>query len=132
MVSSKSSPLLKGEGLPEYKKITSLEVSKNIPQLIEDLKEKLALFENELDQKLVAKEILDWEDVMPQLYEIGEKLRWSWGVVSHLNAVCNTEEFRKVYSTQQPKIVRFSNQLAQNTFIYNSLSNLKEKKTIKF
>jgi len=67
---------------------------------------------------------------MPQLYEIGEKLRWSWGVVSHLNAVCNSSELREVHSNQQPKIVRFSNQLAQNEVIYKALTNLKGSKSI--
>ena len=68
---------------------------------------------------------------MPQLYEIGEKLRWSWGVVSHLNAVCNSTELRAVHSNQQPTIVRFSNQLAQNEVIFKALLNLKEHGNIK-
>lgn len=125
------SALLKGEGLPEYKEITPTEVTEYIPILLTNLKEKLRLFEKELDQKLLIKESLSWSDVMPKLYEIGEKLRWSWGVVSHLNAVCNTTAFRDAYSSQQPEIVRFSNQLAQNKVIYKSLSNLKKQKAIK-
>ena len=82
-------------------------------------------------KQLQTKSSLSWEDVMPQLYEIGEKLRWSWGVVSHLNAVCNSTELRAVHSNQQPTIVRFSNQLAQNDFIFKALSNLKEHGNIK-
>jgi len=131
MTSIKPSALLKGEGLPDFDKVTPNEITENIPRLIKDLNEKLNKLERELDQKLSTKNSLTWEDVMPQLYEIGEKLRWSWGVVSHLNAVCNSSQLREVHSTQQPKIVRFSNQLAQNEIIYKALSNLKEHGRIK-
>ena len=125
------SALLKGEGLPEYEKITPNEITENIPHLINNLNEKLNKLEKQLDKKLSIQNSLSWEDVMPQLYEIGEKLRWSWGVVSHLNAVCNSSELREVHSSQQPKIVRFSNQLAQNEVIFNALSNLKEHGNIR-
>jgi len=126
MTSIHPSELLKGEGLPDYEKITPNEITKNIPLLIKNLNEKLNKLEEELDQKLSKNNTLSWEEVMPQLHEIVEKLRWSWGVVSHLNAVCNSSELREVHSSQQPQIVRFSNQLAQNKVIYRALSNLKE------
>jgi len=126
MTSINPSELLKGEGLPDYEKITPNEITKNIPLLIKNLNEKLNKLEEELDQKLSKNNTLSWEEVMPQLHEIVEKLRWSWGVVSHLNAVCNSSELREVHSSQQPQIVRFSNQLAQNKVIYRALSNLKE------
>ena len=118
MTSIKPSALLKGEGLPDYDKITPNEITENIPILIKDLNKKLNKLEEQLDQKLSTQNSLSWKDVMPQLYEIGEKLRWSWGVISHLNAVCNSSELREVHSNQQPKIVRFSNQLAQNEVIF--------------
>jgi len=41
MTSIKPTALLKGEGLPDYDKITPDEISKNIPLLIKDLKERL-------------------------------------------------------------------------------------------
>ncbi|MBW3041619.1 M3 family metallopeptidase [Prochlorococcus marinus] len=131
MTSIKPAAILKGEGLPDYDKITPEEITENIPKLIKDLNEKLNKLEEQLGKKLLKENFLRWEDVMPQLYEIGEKLRWSWGVVSHLNAVCNSSELREVHSNQQPKIVRFSNQLAQNEVIFKALSNLKEQGGLK-
>lgn len=131
MTSIKPTALLKGEGLPDYDKITPNEITENIPKLIKELNEKLNKLEEQLEKQLQTKSSLSWEDVMPQLYEIGEKLRWSWGVVSHLNAVCNSTELREVHSNQQPTIVRFSNQLAQNDVIFKALSNLKEHGNIK-
>ena len=131
MTSNNQSALLKGQGLPAYDQITPSEISKNIPKLVKDLNEKLNKLEVQLDKKLTSNKFLNWEDVMPQLYEIGEKLRWSWGVVSHLNAVCNSAELREVHSNQQPTIVRFSNQIAQSEVIFKALSNLKEHGNLK-
>ncbi len=131
MTSIKPTALLKGEGLPDYDKITPNEITENIPKLIKELNEKLDKLEVQLEKQLQTKSSLSWDDVMPQLYEIGEKLRWSWGVVSHLNAVCNSTELRAVHSNQQPTIVRFSNQLAQNEVIFKALLNLKEHGNIK-
>ena len=131
MTSIKPTALLKGEGLPDYDKITPNEITENIPKLIKELNEELNKLEEQLEKQLPTKSSLSWEDVMPQLYDIGEKLRWSWGVVSHLNAVCNSSELREVHSSQQPTIVRFSNQLAQNEVIFKALSNLKEHGNIK-
>ena len=131
MTSNNLSALLKGQGLPAYDQITPSEISKNIPKLVKDLNEKLNKLEVQLDNKLTTNKFLNWEDVMPQLYEIGEKLRWSWGVVSHLNAVCNSAELREVHSNQQPTIVRFSNQIAQSEVIFKALSNLKEHGNLK-
>ena len=101
MTSIKPTALLKGEGLPDYDKITPNEITENIPKLIKDLNEKLDKLEVQLEKQLQTKSSLSWDDVMPQLYEISEKLRWSWGVVSHLNAVCNSSELRKVHSNRQ-------------------------------
>ncbi len=131
MTSIKPSPLLKGKGLPDYDKITPEEINENIPKLITELNESLNELEEQLDNKLLTNKYLSWEDVMPQLYEIGEKIRWSWGVVSHLNSVCNSTELREVHSNQQPLIVRFSNQIAQSEVIFKALSNLKEYGNIK-
>ncbi len=131
MTSIEPTALLKGKGLPDYDKITPNEITENIPKLIKELNEELNKLEEQLEKQLPTKSSLSWGDVMPQLYDIGEKLRWSWGVVSHLNAVCNSTELREVHSSQQPTIVRFSNQLAQNEVIFKALSNLKEHGNIK-
>ena len=41
MTSIKPTALLKGEGLPDYDKITPNEITENIPKLIKELNEKL-------------------------------------------------------------------------------------------
>ena len=46
MTSIKQTELLKGEGLPDYDKITPNEITQNIPKLIKELNEKLNTLES--------------------------------------------------------------------------------------
>ena len=64
---------------------------------------------------------------MGPLQQIGESLRWSWGVVSHLNGVCNSPELRKAHASQQPEVVRLGNRLGQSRVIYKALCLLRDK-----
>ena len=121
------SPLLVGEGLPDFKRITFEEVERSIPLLIDHLNKEFSLLEADLQKKLEDKQILKWHQVLKPLNKIEESLRWSWGIVSHLNGVSNTPELRKAYASQQPQIIRFSNRLGQSTILFKSLSNISEK-----
>ena len=64
---------------------------------------------------------------MVPLQQIGESLRWSWGVVSHLNGVCNSPELREAHAAQQPEVVRLGNRLGQSRVIYQALCLLRDK-----
>ena len=61
---------------------------------------------------------------MQPLQAIGERLRWSWGVVSHLNGVCNSPELRDAHAAQQPDVVRLSNRLGQSQILHRALMAL--------
>ncbi|WP_320664217.1 M3 family metallopeptidase [Prochlorococcus sp. MIT 1223] len=120
-------PLLKGEGLPNYKEITPEEIKESIPFLLGQLNQKVDELEKILEEKINKNISLRWADVMVPLHLIEEKIRWSWGVVSHLNGVCNSPELREAYAEQQPEIIRFGNKVGQSRTIYKSLLSLKEK-----
>ncbi len=118
-------PLLKGQGLPDFTAITATEVSEEIPLLLEGLDAELTALEERLDARMEGQEPLDWHDVFDPLQRIGERLRWSWGVVSHLNGVCNSSELREAHQGQQPAVVRFGNRMGQSRAIYLALALLK-------
>ena len=84
---SSSAELLRGEGLPNFGAITPDLVRSAIPLLLAELEQRLEDIENDLLQAGP----ITWERLMPPLQQIGERLRWSWGVVGHLLGVCNTE-----------------------------------------
>ena len=123
-----SSPLLRGEGLPPFAEITPEQVNAAIPQLLEQLNADLTALEERLEQRL--QEISDggaplgWSELMEPLHQLGERLRWSWGVVSHLNGVCNSPALRDAHQSQQGAVVAFGSRAGQSTVIYRALGQL--------
>ena len=126
MTTSSQPALLRGWGLPDYTAITPDQVSEHLPGLLAKLETEFVELEARLEQMLEAEKPLAWDDVMPGLQRIGEQLRWSWGVVTHLNAVCNTPELREAHAAQQPEVVRFSNRLGQSTILHRALERLNQ------
>ena len=120
------SPLLRGEGLPDYSAITPELVKRDIPQLLRQLDTDFTDLEKRLAATLETESPLAWETVMEPLRLIGERLRWSWGVVSHLNGVCNSSELRAAHAEQQPEVVRLSNRLGQSRTVHAALTRLRD------
>jgi len=116
--------ILRGEGLPRYEAITPEAVSAHIPTLIQELEAELGQLEQRLEQQLAGDAPLAWADLMDPLQRLGERLRWSWGVVSHLNGVCNSPELREAHAAQQGAVVAFGNRAGQSQVIYRALERL--------
>jgi oligopeptidase A len=125
-------PLLAGEGLPLFEAITPDQVESAIPALLADLNEELTQLESRLEQRLAAAaeqgpqsgSPIGWEELMDPLHHLEERLRWSWGVVSHLHGVCNTPELRQAYQNQQAAVVAFGSRAGQSKPIYRALQQL--------
>ena len=116
--------LLLGEGLPPFEAITAEQVKAHIPALMEQLQAELSALEQQLELALVSGAPLQWHQVMDPLQRMGERLRWSWGVVSHLNGVCNSPELREAHASQQAAVVQFGNRAGQSQVIYRALQQL--------
>jgi oligopeptidase A len=121
-----NSELLRGHGLPRFEAIDASQVKAHIPSLINDLGEQLSSLESTLQQRLADNTPLSWDEVMTPLHLLGERLRWSWGVVSHLNGVCNSPELREAHAAQQPDVVRFGNRAGQSQVIHQALESLQQ------
>ena len=119
--------ILRGEGLPNFQAITPEAVSAHIPQLIEELDAELTSLEKQLSSALESGTPLSWSAVMDPLQRLGERLRWSWGVVSHLNGVCNSPELREAHAAQQAAVVQFGNRAGQSQVIYKALEQLQQQ-----
>ncbi len=119
--------LLAGRGLPDFKFIGPDEINQQIPSLLMRLEKDLSSLELRLAKKQKEEKIMSWEEVMTPLQQIGECLRWSWGCVSHLNSVCNSDKLREAFRAQQPEVIRFSNRLGQSQVLYKALCLLKDK-----
>jgi oligopeptidase A len=120
-------PLLAGEGLPDFPAIGPDDVSRDIPVLLEELNTALSRHEEELERALGADAMLSWSGVMDPLQSIGERLRWSWGVVTHLMGVCNSPELRAAHEGQQAAVVRFGNRAGQSRQVHRALQRLQRQ-----
>ena len=97
--------ILRGQGLPQFEAITPEAVREHIPGLMESLEAELGSLEAQLSERLAKGEPLDWNAVIDPLQRLGERLRWSWGVVSHLNGVCNSPQLRDAHASQQLSLI---------------------------
>ena len=132
--------ILRGHGLPDFRAITPATVSAHIPELIAELGADLTALEQRLEERLQAIEsadagsgtgsddtLLHWHELMDPLQRLGERLRWSWGGVSHLNGVCNSPELREAHAGQQAAVVSFGNRAGQSQAIYRGLQRLERQ-----
>ena len=125
--SSRTPEILRGEGLPIFEAITPEAVREHIPALLQQLEAELSAFESNLQQALNQQLQLSWDTVMDPLQRLGERLRWSWGVVSHLNGVCNSAALREAHAEQQAAVVQFGNRAGQSQVIFAALQQLHER-----
>ncbi len=67
-----------------------------------------------------------WDAVMLPLEETEALLTASWGAVSHLHAVKNSDELRAVYSEAQGTVVTFQLRLSQSEALYRQYTTLQK------
>ena len=112
------------KGLPDFRKFTPERIKKEFPQLLEKINKEFQDFETLLSDNSEYEE-LQWETVMRPINNLNERLRWSWGVISHLNSVNNSESLREVYSDLLPLVINLGNKFGQSNVIYLALKKLK-------
>ena len=114
------------ESLPDFKKFTPEKISNQFPIFLNKLENEFNAFESNLNSYSKTNS-LDWDHLMKPLTKINEDFRWSWGVISHLNAVNNSEDLRTVYAQLLPKVISLSNKFGQSKSIFLALKNLKAR-----
>ena len=113
------------EGLPDFKKFTPESIQNEFPKVIKQLDKDFNNIEIFFKQ-ILQEGSFEWEKIMLPLNKINEDLRWSWGVVSHLNSVNNSENLRKVYANLLPQVIKLGNKIGQSKLIYQTLKGLKD------
>jgi len=110
--------------LPEFKKFTPENISKQFPVVLEKITEEFYNIEKNLSNYLIQND-LNWDKVINPLIEVNEVLRWSWGVIGHLNSVNDSESLRKIYSNFLPEIINLGSMFGQSKIIYDCIVKLK-------
>jgi len=63
------SPLLQGQGLPEFRAITADQVKQDIPVILKQVDEAFTTYERRLEAILNSETALDWSTVMGPLQD---------------------------------------------------------------
>ena len=111
-------PLVNTDGLPPFDRIAPEHVGPAVEQLLADSEAKLAAIESGIGPS--------WEQVIPPQDEIGRRFEHTWGPVTHLFGVKNSEALRTAYEAALPDVVAFGLRMRQSEPIYRALKGIAE------
>jgi oligopeptidase A len=78
-----------------------------------------------LEQALANQTGFTWNNLVTPLNEAGNRLERMWSPVSHMNAVVNTDELRKAYNANLPKLSDYHTEIGQNEVLYNAIKSIR-------
>ena len=109
--SQPKNPLLDFSGLPHFHEVRPEHVSPAVDELLQHNRDIVKLLLEDTTPPT-------WENFVLPLDDANEKMSRSWGQVSHLNAVMNSEELRVAYNANLPKITQYYAELGQNLALF--------------
>jgi oligopeptidase A len=106
-----TNPLLAGTGLPAFDQIR--------PEHVEPALELLLKQADEALERAVGPDTpADYDALSAVLDVAGERLKFAWGAVGHLNAVADTPELRAAYNVGLPKVTELFSRHAADERLY--------------
>lgn len=113
-------PLLETHDLPPFSHIRPEHVQPAIDAI---------LAENRDAIRALADAPATWEDVPARLEALQDRLDQAWAPVSHLNAVMNSDAWRRAYNETLPKLAAYGTELGQNEDLFRAYENLEKSAT---
>ena len=113
-----TNPLLSHADLPAFSEIKPEHVTPALDQILQTNRQCL-------EQALANQAGFTWNNVVMPLNEAGNRLERMWSPVSHMNAVVNTDELRKAYNANLPKLSDYHTEIGQNEVLYNAIKSIR-------
>lgn len=123
---TKTNPLLSNSKFPRFTEIKPADVTPAIELSLDELTKNFENFESTVEKSSPS----SYSQVIEDMEKLQFPLSRSWGVVSHLMSVQNSDELRKAHDELQPKIVKTFQKLGQSKSVYKSLTNIKNDPAI--
>ncbi len=114
-----TNPLLSHADLPAFSDIKPEQVTPALDQVLQTNRQWL-------EQTLANNTGFTWNNLVTPLNEAGNRLERMWSPVSHMNAVVNTDELRKAYNANLPKLSDYHTEIGQNEVLYNAIKSIRE------
>ena len=111
-------PLLVETGFPPFDRVKPEHVVPAIRQVLNRANERI----DELEQNLVP----TWAGLLQPLEQLDIPFDYSWGVLSHLMGVKNSDELRKAHEQVLPDVVQFGLRVNQSPAIYQGLLAIRD------
>lgn len=115
---STDNPLLQDSVTPAFDKIQAEHVVPGIRALLAELNDNLDSLEKTVQPT--------WEGLVEPLERLSDKIERTWGAVSHLKAVKDSEPLRTAVDEVQPERVKLSLRLSQSKPLYEAFKGIKE------
>ena len=110
-------PFLSIGEFPDFPNLTPAAAEEALPQLLKEAGARVDALETSATP--------DWEGFVRALDDAQHPLYAAWGIVSHMQSVCNSEAWRKVEEKFQGDIVAFSLRVGQSRRFYELAKSLR-------
>lgn len=117
-------PFLELSGNPDWATLTPNDVRKDLT---------LALEKAELNlQKIrdLTEDEINFDNTIKALEHASYELYYAWGLVTHLDSVCNSPELREVHNEMLPAVSAFGAKITLDSELWNSLQTFSENTQI--
>lgn len=114
--------LLKSNALPLFNEFTTESVTPALEQVLLEMKRDINDFEQSLSVGTLQP---DYSTVIEKLEVIKHPLGFSWGMVSHLMGVKNSDELRAAHKAAQPAVVEIGQKIGQSQPLFSALKTLR-------
>lgn len=81
--------------------------------------------------ELLAQEKMTWENLMLPLEEMQDNVHNYWALISHMNAVVNSEALRAAYNACLPLLSEYFTDISHNEKLYQAINSIKESSIFK-
>ncbi|MDD5393543.1 MAG: M3 family metallopeptidase [Thiothrix sp.] len=115
-------PLLDGGKLPLFSLIKPEHIS---PALDVVLQENRAW----LNKTLETATHFTWNALVAPMNEAANRLERAWSPVSHLNAVVNSDELRKEYNANLPRLSDYHTEMGQNAKLFTAIESIRAQES---
>lgn len=112
-------PLLDLTGLPRFAEIEPHHVEPALDALLAENRAQIKKLATQSDRA-------DWKDFVVPLVLIEERLDRLWATVSHLNAVCDSEDLRRAYEVALEKWTTYQTEVSQNRDLFAGFKRINE------
>lgn len=115
-----NNPLLARSKLPSFSQIRPEHITPAVDVVLQNNRAGLEVLLGNTDG-------FTWNSLIAPLNEASNRLERVWSPVSHLNAVVNTDELRKAYNSNLPRLSDYQTELGQNEQLYTAIRAVRER-----